>query len=351
MKRILMFGLTLVTQAFGSVPQPDPVASIDEFGHAHIEWESVVGRTYFPRVSTDLVNWSYLPGEVFLGDGSVLQGLSFPPPLNDQTFVSLHFTDEPGADDLDGDLDYDGFTLQQELDSNTDPTLFDAGGGGTGYPPGQGPPTYPNSFTDEDSFKRYELIIEQKIPNQSVEFTVASLDQDFALLSINGVSVALLPDGVLQPQTNYGFPLKVGPEELEIKIHLKSLLNVPEDTFFETIDYKSYVENYLTKEKMDHLDLIKNAKGLKLSNHVRFGGAIPGTDLNRMLYPLILRFYRPTSDPIEVVEWNLSKAERAVRYDEIARIRVNGDDDDRNNQIDSQQLGYMLEEDDLSEFE
>ncbi|MFK7849662.1 MAG: hypothetical protein AB8D78_01690, partial [Akkermansiaceae bacterium] len=308
----------------------------------HIEWQSVVGRTYFPRVSTDMVNWSYLPGEVFLGDGSVLQGVSFPPPLDQRVFVSFQFTDIPGAHDLNGDVDHDGFTLAQEQANGTDPTLFDAGGGGTGYPIGDpGHPSYQLPQSEEEQ-KNFDLIIIEKIPNQPREIRVVALDKNFNILAINGIVGG-----------SYPLPLKLGPVDLEIELQLISVNSVVNDVVFHPLEFtKQRLPNTSGEtEDLKHHRLLRIPAGQTLSDKARITGAIEGTDLERSLYPMIIEFYRPTSNIFKAVEWNLTKFERKIPYDETPiRVRVNGDDDNENNIKDYDDVMYYVDEDDLSEI-
>ena len=201
MKYLAFITLLLCSHALATSPQPDPTSYLDEFGVINVDWESVTGRTYYPRVSTDLENWNYLPGEVFLGDGTI-QGLSFPPPLQDSIYVSLHFTDVPGAHLLTSDIDNDGYTLDQELQNNTDPNLFDAGGGGTGYAVGDPtPPIYPLI-----PGTHYTLNIEYRLSDTDpTEFIVVQLDEKFEVLSINGIAGGNFPIPGL-PTRPYGMP-------------------------------------------------------------------------------------------------------------------------------------------------
>ncbi len=108
------------------------------------EWPSVSGRTYFLRISGNMVDWQYIDW-IEQGTGGVMeQELLIPPGSginpDERIFIELRWSDAPiddpettpvETDPADADFDHDGITNGQELSTTmTDPLTWDTDGDG-----------------------------------------------------------------------------------------------------------------------------------------------------------------------------------------------------------------------------
>jgi hypothetical protein len=81
-----------------------------------LEWEGVVGRTYFIQCSPDLENWFFMP-YIESGSGQPIEyGLSS---SGQKMFVRLAYSDIPTSDPENADFDGDGLTNLEEVGSST----------------------------------------------------------------------------------------------------------------------------------------------------------------------------------------------------------------------------------------
>ena len=121
--------LSLVASAVAQEATPLSVVKKDAPQTFDLNWASVSGKTYFIRVSSDMITWQYLP-EVMAGvGGNDTLGFSSP---SDKFFFRLIRSDLPTVDLISADHDGDGVPSFAELTvTNTDPVKFSTAGDGT----------------------------------------------------------------------------------------------------------------------------------------------------------------------------------------------------------------------------
>lgn len=107
--------------------------------------------------------------------------MSFDPSAGSNTYIQFEFSDYPTQDPINADFDFDGFSNLTEIQNNTSPTQYTAGGG---VPPLQAP-----EIQADSSFVLRKIVIDDNAdPKRVVEDY--QLDEGF-----NEVTGANFPGG------------------------------------------------------------------------------------------------------------------------------------------------------------
>ncbi len=122
----LIASLAAAASLWAQGPDDPNEGSRFEFDSTHsiytFSWWGRAGRTYFVQRSEGLLDWSYVPGLIEPGDGSVV-AWDFTIPEN-RLFLRLQSTDIPTDDPEGDDFDGDGVSNADELLAGTDPFSF-----------------------------------------------------------------------------------------------------------------------------------------------------------------------------------------------------------------------------------
>ncbi len=130
----LIFGISapsaICADPLPLAPQPQPSFTEVAQGAWKLDWNGVVGRTYFIQTSLDLVTWFYQPAMAF-GDGTWTTPLGSSSP---EYFVRLIYADEGWVGTLqearETDFDNDGIPNYYEVETLGSDPLDKASAGG-----------------------------------------------------------------------------------------------------------------------------------------------------------------------------------------------------------------------------
>ena len=117
----LILALCCVGALNATPPQPVQEVYMDEAGMHHVRWQTFVDRSYAIQISTDMVNWNYLP-EIIAGDGE--EACFCFETLGTDLFVRLNYADQTTIDPAVDDFDRDGVSNLAEVQSNQQPFYF-----------------------------------------------------------------------------------------------------------------------------------------------------------------------------------------------------------------------------------